>query len=103
METQSMDTIIETLRSRGSVEFSHLGGTYLIQAESNKGWDYLGLWRTAPDAFCLQRVFYDDPEGVSEEAVRKLLDQPFNEEHTVREILQSPETEWRDPIRSGLL
>ncbi len=98
MERQSMDTVVETILSRGFAEFSHLGRTYLIQAENNKGWDYLSLWRTAPDAFCLQRVFCDDAGGVSGEAVRELLDRPFDAEHTVREILQSPETEWRESI-----
>ena len=98
-----METIIETILSRGLVEFSYQGRTYLIQTENNKGWDYFSLWRTAPGLFCLRRGFYDDADGASREAVRELLDQPFDAEHTLREILQSPETEWRDPIRSGLL
>ena len=87
-----MQAIIETILSRGFIEFSHQGRTYLIQAESNKGWDYLSLWRTAPGPTCLHRVFFDGPDGISEEAIRELLDRPFSDEHTIREILQSPET-----------
>ena len=87
--------IVKTILALGSFEFAYQGRTYLIQAESNKGWDYLSLWRSAPDYICLNRVFFDGIEGVSEETIRELFDQPFSDEHTVREIIQSPETEWR--------
>ena len=93
-----METIIETILSRSYLEFSYQDKTYLIQTENNKGWDYISLWRTAPDSTCMLRVFFDGLTGVSEEAVRELLDRPFDAEHTVREILQSPETEWRESI-----
>ena len=96
-----MNAIIETILSRGFAEFSYRGKTYLIQVENNKGWDYVSLWRTAPDSTCMLRVFFDGPDGVSEETVRELLDQPFSDGATVREITQSPETEWRVPVRNG--
>ena len=54
-----------------------------------------------PDMACMLRVFFDGLDGVSEEAVRELLDQPFSDEHTVREIIQSPEIEWRNPVWNG--
>ena len=90
-----METIIETILSRGYYEFSYQGKTYLIQTESNKGWDYLSLWRTAPDWICMSRVFFDGPDGASEEAVRELFDLPFSDGHTIREIIQSPEQNQR--------
>ena len=83
-----MEPIIETILKRGFMEFSYQGRTYLIQVENNKGWDYLSLWRTAPDSTCLRRVFFDGMDGVSEEAIRDLFDQPFSDEHTLREIIQ---------------
>ena len=90
-----MDAIIETILSRGFIEFSCYGRTYLIQVENNKGWDYLGLWRTAPDSTCMRRVFFDGPDGVSEETIQELFDQPFSEEHTLREMMQNREIKWR--------
>ena len=83
-----METIIETIRSCGYFEFSYQGKTYLIQAENNKGWDYLSLWCTAPCLSCMHRVFFDGSDGVPEETMQELFDQPFSEEHTVREIIQ---------------
>ena len=91
-----MEAILEAILSRGYFEFACQGRTYLIQTENNKGWDYLSLWRSAPDYICLDRVFFDGADGVSEETVQELLDRPFSEEHTLREILQSPDTEWRE-------
>lgn len=83
-----MEAIIETIRLRGYFEFSYQGKTYLIQTENNKGWDYLSLWCTAPGLSCMCRVFFDGFDGVSEETVQELFDQPFSEEHTLREIVQ---------------
>lgn len=83
-----MDPIIETIRSRGWFEFSWQGKTYLIQTENNKGWDYLSLWCTAPGFTCMSRVFFDGVDGIPEETIQELFDQPFSEEHTVREIVQ---------------
>ena len=90
-----MNTRMEAILTRGYCEFSYQGRTYLIQTENNKGWDYLSLWRTAPDLTCMSRVFFDGLDGVSEETVRELLDQSFSAEYTIREIMQSPEIEWR--------
>ena len=86
-----METIIETVLSHGLIEFSYQGRTYLIQVENNKGWDYLSLWRTTPDSTCLRRVFFDGPEGLSAETVQELFDQPFDDEYTLREIMESAE------------
>ncbi len=90
-----METIIEKILKHGYIEFSYQGKTYLIQAENNKGWDYLSLWCTAPESTCLSRVFFDGMDGVSEEAIQELFDRPFSEERTIREVIQSPEIKWR--------
>ncbi|MBQ9565479.1 MAG: hypothetical protein IJU98_07835 [Synergistaceae bacterium] len=87
-----MKTIIETILAGGFVEFSCHGGTYLIQREHNKGCYYLSLWRLTPDASCMFRVCFDDYDGVSDETVRELLDQPLSKGRTVRNELQNPET-----------
>ena len=88
-----MNTIAETILSGGFAEFAYRGETYLIQQEHNKGCHYLSLWRLTPSSRCMCRACFDDYDGVSEETIRELFDQPFSEEHTVRDILQSPETE----------
>ena len=82
-------------------EFSCRGGEYLIQAENNKGYDYLGLWRVSPGYTCLNRVFFDLSDGVTEDTVLELLDQPWDEEHTVREVLESPEIQWKESAPAG--
>ena len=83
-----MEAIIETIRLRGYFEFSYQGKTYLIQTENNKGWDYLSLWCTAPCLSCMRRVFFNGSDGVPEETMQELFDQPFAEKHTLREIVQ---------------
>ena len=83
-----MEDWIDRLLAGGVVEFSWRGKEYLIQQENNKGWDYLSLWRTAPDSVCLSRVFFDIFDGVSEETVRELCGGSCLEGHTVLEILQ---------------
>ena len=95
MEDANVETIIEKILSGGVAEFSYHGETYLIQEENNKGWNYLCLWRIVPNYACISRVFFDILDGVSEETVQELLDQPFSDELAVREVLQSPETEWK--------
>ena len=88
---RGMNTIVETILSGGFAEFSYRGENYLIQQESNKGCHYLSLWRVAPKAACLRRVCFDVFDGVSEETVEELLDQPLSDGHTVRDMIQSPE------------
>lgn len=83
-----MEAIIKTIRLRGYFEFSYQGKAYLIQTENNKGWNYLSLWCTAPGLSCMRRVFFDGSDGVPEEAMQELFDQPFSEKHTLREIMQ---------------
>ena len=92
-----METMIEKVLSGGVAEFSYRGGEYLIQPENNKGWNYLCLWRITPRPTCMSRVFFDILDGVSEDTVRELLNQPFSEEHSIREVIQSPEIEWKEP------
>ena len=83
-----MKTIVETVLSVGFAEFSCHSTGYLIQPESNKGCHYLSLWRTTPKAACLCRVCFDVFDGVSEETVEELFDQPLPDGRTVRELLQ---------------
>ena len=90
-----METIIERILSGRVVEFFCHDEAYLIQQENNKGWNYLSLWRIRPDSTCLCRVFFDIFDGVSEETIRELFAQPCADEHTVQELLQSPEIEWK--------
>ncbi len=82
-----MEPIIEKILAHGWFEFAHQGKTYLIQRESNKGWDYLSLWCTAPGFTCMSRVFLDGLDGVSEDTIQELLSQSFSDEHTVREMM----------------
>ena len=88
-------TVIERILSGGVLEFSYNGETYLIQEENNKGWNYLSLWRITPASTCMSRVFFDILDGVSEETILELLAQPVSDGHTVQEILQSSEVEWK--------
>ena len=81
-----METIIDKLLSGRTVEFSYQGQEYLIQQENNKGWDYLGLWRTSPGPACLSRAFFDLADGVSPETIQELFSTPIDGQ-TVREIL----------------
>lgn len=87
-----MKTVVETLLAGGFAEFSCQGKKYLIQQESNKGCHYLGLWQLTPKAACLCRADFDIFDGVSEETVEELFDQQLAEGHSVRDMLQSPET-----------
>lgn len=90
-----METMIEKILSGSVVEFSYHGEEYLIQEENNKGWNYLSLWRITPHSTCMRRVFFDILDGVSAETIRELLAQPFSDGHSVREVLRSPEIEWK--------
>ena len=86
-----MKTIVETLLSGGAAEFSRHGARYLIQQESNKGCHYLSLWRLTHGAACLCRVCFDVFDGVSEETVGELFDQPLPGGGTVRDMIESPD------------
>ena len=88
MGDSPMDSIIQKLLAGRIVEFSYQGKAYLIQQENNKGWDYLSVWRTAPDYVCLGRVLFDIFEGVSEDTVRELFSQPCLEGKTIPDALQ---------------
>ena len=96
-----MKTIVETILSVGSAEFSCHGEKYLIQSESNKGCHYLSLWRVSPNAACLCRVCFDVFDGVSEETIEELCSQPLSNGHTVRDVIQNSElfATLRDPWR----
>ena len=83
-----MGTIIDELLCGHMVEFSYRGKRYLIQQENNKGWNYLSLWRTAPDPACLGRAFFDIFDGISKETVEELFSQPCLEGRTVQDVLQ---------------
>ena len=83
-----MDSIIDAVLSGGFAEFSYQGETYLIQQESNKGCHYLSLWRLTPNPICLCRADFDAFDGVSDETIQELFDQPFSEGQTVRDMIQ---------------
>ena len=82
-----MKTIVETVFSDGSAEFSCRGEKYLIQQESNKGCHYLSLWRLTPKAACLSRVCFEVFDGISEEIIEELFDQPLPDGQTLREMV----------------
>ena len=88
---RSMETLMERLLSGRMAEFSYRGKAYLIQQENNKGWNYLSLWRTAPEPAGLGRAFFDIFEGVSEETVLELCAQPCLEGRSLQEILGESE------------
>ena len=87
-----MKTIADSILADGFAEFSYQGETYLIQQESNKGCHYLSLWRLTPVSTCMCRACFDDFDGLSEETVQELFDQPFSEEQTVRDLIRNAET-----------
>ena len=64
---------VATILAGRIVEFPYRGAAYLIQPENNKGYNYLSIWRTAPDYVCLDRVFFDIEDGLDEEIVWELL------------------------------
>ena len=92
-----MKTIVETILSDGFAEFSRHGIKYLIQQESNKGCHYLSLWRLSPGAACLCRVCFDVFDGVSEEIIEELFDQPLPDGRAVRDVIRSAEIIATDP------
>ena len=77
----------ETILAGRIVEFSFLGAEYLIQQENNKDYNYLSIWRTAPDYVCLDRVFFDIEDGLDEETVFELLRRRCMEGRSAADIL----------------
>ena len=80
---------VETILAGRIVEFSCRGAAYLIQQENNKGYNYLSIWRTAPDYVCLDRVFFDIEDGPDEETVYELLGRRCIEGRSAADILTS--------------
>ena len=78
---------VKTILARRIVEFAYHGSAYLIQEENNKGYNYLSIWRTAPDYMCLDRVFFDIDDGIDEETARELLCRRCIEGMSVTDIL----------------
>ena len=70
------------------VEFSYHGASYLIQPENNKGYNYLSVWRSAPDYVCLDRVFFDIDDGIDKETVSELLNKRCIAGMSVKDILK---------------
>lgn len=78
---------METILSGRIVEFTYCDSAYLIQQENNKGYNYLSIWRTAPDYACLDRVFFDIEDGLDEGTVLELLNRRCIEGKSAAEIL----------------
>ena len=78
---------VETILAERIVEFPYLDASYLIQQENNKGYNYLSIWRTAPDYVCLERVFFDIEDGLDEDTIRALLSNRCIEGKSAAEIL----------------
>ena len=78
---------VKTILAGRIVEFAYHGSAYLIQEENNKGYNYLSVWRTAPDYVCLDRVFFDIDDGIDEETARELLGRRCIEGKSVTDIL----------------
>lgn len=78
---------METILAGRIVEFPYRGAAYLIQQENNKGYNYLSIWRTAPDYLCLDRVFFDIDDGLDEETVWELFRRKCIEGRSAEDIL----------------
>ena len=78
---------LKTILAGRIVEFAYHGSAYLIQEENNKGYNYLSIWRTAPDYVCLDRVFFDIDDGIDEETIWELLSRRCIEGNSVTDIL----------------
>lgn len=78
---------VETILSERIVEFPYHDASYLIQQENNKGYNYLSIWRTAPDYVCLERVFFDIEDGLDEDTIRALLSNRCIEGMSAADIL----------------
>ena len=96
-----MKTIVETILSDNSAELSYQDEQYLIQQESNKGCHYLSLWRLTPKPVCLCRVCFDVFDGVSEETIEELFDQPLPDGQTVRDRMNLASEGAAEQIHPG--
>ena len=78
----------ETIAAGRIAEFSYHGADYLVQQENNKGYNYLSIWRTAPDYVCLDRVFFDIEDGLDRETIFELLSRRCIEGESAADILR---------------
>ena len=90
-----MKTIVETILSDNSAEFTYRGAQFRIQQESNKGCHYLSLWRIKPKAACLCRVCFEVFDGVSEETIEELFSQQLSDGQTVRDLISDSELRFK--------
>ena len=93
-EKTEIDRVLNALRTKDVAEFRRGAETYLIQPESNKGWDYISVWQTAPAAICLCRTEYDLFGGIDAETVRELLEQTCIGGESLLRLCVSGEIEW---------
>ena len=89
-----MQRVLALLQTRRSAEFRAFGKRYLIEPDSNKGCDYLSIWRVSPPAVCLGRALYDVFDGVDEAAVRELLALNCIEGQSCLDRIVSGDVEW---------
>ena len=91
----TVEEVMKTILDGRIVEFSYHGASYLIQPENNKGYNYLSVWRSAPDYVCLERVFFDIDDGIDDETVLELLNKRCIAGMSVNDILE-PESEFSE-------
>ena len=68
-----VEQICQDLEDAGISEFELENEEYFVQAENNKGYDYLGLWHKENFPACLNRVFFDVMDGISADLVKELM------------------------------
>ena len=93
-EETEIDRVLDALRTKGFAEFRRGAEAYLIQPESNKGWDYISVWQTSPAAVCLCRAEYDLFGGIDAETVRELMEQPCIGGESLLRLCARGEIEW---------
>ena len=82
-----IDPLCAALNAGKTAEFTFNGVRYLIEQESNKGWDYISIWRLSPAPVCLARAEFELMTGITAETVRELVGVPCIEGHTLSELL----------------
>ena len=85
----TVEEVMKTILDGRIVEFSYHGASYLIQPENNKGYNYLSVWRSAPDYICLDRVFFDIDDGIDDETVSELLRRDCIDGKSIKVILKA--------------